>query len=163
MTGCRASLVMFLIAVIAAPANATPEPEPASGAFTGVVPIIPTGWKPTERDSTKGTYEAVGSSQWQGTWTGVTTYRARGTSDLNRGGAGSGVLDETFTGGAADGDTGTLSFRWTYVFEPDGRIRLDGRIVGGTGDFAAATGRVTADGFANAAYTVGALRGSWTH
>lgn len=144
------------------PATATTAADPVSGVFTGAIPIIPTAWEPSAATPTAGTYEAVGTSQWQGTWTGLTTYHARATGDLNRGGAGSGTMDETFVGRSADGGTGTLIFRWTYVFESDGHLTMDGHIVGGTGDFTGATGEVTAEGVANPAYTIGTFRGTWS-
>lgn len=151
-----------LLIVAASPAVATAGADPVGGAFTGAVPIIPTAWQSSPDNATTGTYEAVGTSQWQGTWTGVTTYHARATGDLNQGGAGSGTMDETFIGRSTDGGTGTIVFRWTYVFEPDGRLTFDGHIVGATGDFTGATGKVTADGVANPAYTIGTFRGSWS-
>jgi hypothetical protein len=103
---------------------------------------------------------------WEGTWTGVAEYTFHGRVDAVTG-AGSGTIDEVFTGRDRDGRLGTIRFAETATLTPTGvpdtfSLRLEMRIVKGTGDFANARGEAVAVGLGNAAFSEGTFSGQWT-
>src|SRR5204862_2859779 len=61
-----------------------------------------------------------GTSDWTGTWTGSTTWTLTGDISLTAGG--SGRIDEVFTGHAADGRAGTLTFVEHFTLDATGHI-----------------------------------------
>lgn len=149
-------------ALAIAPTARAAAPEMASGTWQTIVPVVLTHYQPRMlTNPTRGTYTGLGSTLWQGTWTGVTHYTIGGTADLVTG-AGSGTIDETFTGRSADGGTGTLHFTETYVLDASGSIIIDATIVGATGDFLGSRGQVVFTGTENGVVEgSGRYRGSW--
>jgi hypothetical protein len=154
--GCILLLMAASLAVAIPSASAQPASNVA-GTWQAIVPILTTTYQPSPTDPTTGSYEGVGSSLWQGTWTGVTYYTSRGTLNVASG-AGSGAFDETFAGRSTDGGTGTITFTWTYTVDPHGHILFWGRIIDASGDFTGARGTLTAEGT-----VLGAVSGNGTY
>jgi hypothetical protein len=116
----------------------------------------------TDYDPVTGAFECTASSQWTGSWTGITTAQAEGTYDFVTG-SGSGTIKETFVGRSSDGTTGTLRFTETFVADgPSLTLHVDARIVEGTGDWVGATGYATFDGTLSSGTGFGGYAGSWT-
>lgn len=143
-------------------AQAGARTHAVSGSWQEVVPVSMTSYTPSAGDPLTGRYQGIGSTLWQGTWTGVTHYVMQGTANLVTG-AGSGTLQETFVGRSDDGGTGTLDFSETYTLADDGTLVIQARITGGSGDFARARGSVS---FLGQQYGVatgnGSYSGRWT-
>lgn len=158
-----AALACLALSSLAPDALAAPRAHPVSGTWQEIVPVSMTSYTPSAGDPLTGHYQGVGSTLWQGTWTGVTHYTMTGTANLVSG-AGSGTLQETFAGRASDGGTGTLDFAESYTIAPDGSLSIQARIVGGTGDFAGAHGSVTFLGHQYGVATGnGTYSGRWSH
>lgn len=157
-------LLACLAVTLPAPgALAAPRTHAVSGTWQEVVPVSMTSYTPSAGDPLNGQYQGVGSTLWQGTWTGVTHYTMQGTANLVTG-AGSGTLQETFVGRSTDGGTGTLDFSESYTVAVDGTISIQARIVGGTGDFAGARGSVDFLGHQYGVATGnGTYSGRWSH
>lgn len=116
----------------------------------------------TDYDPVTGAFHCTSSTQWTGTWTGVTHVQGEGTFDFVTG-SGSGTVEETFAGRASDGTTGTLRFTETWVVDGTAMtIHVDARVVEGTGDWIGATGRVSFDGTMSSGSGFGGYAGSWT-
>src|SRR2546423_1816827 len=79
-------------------------------------------------DPATGDLICTGTSDWTGTWTGSTTWTVTARQDLATGAA-SGRIDEVFTGHAADGRTGTLTFVEHFTLDAAGPIDIRGHIV----------------------------------
>ncbi len=146
------------LGLFASPASAHNRGEPVDGRWFGVVPCVATTVDPASTHTV-----CTGSSTWDGTWTGVTRYAYDGTLDVVAG-AGQGTIDETFTGRDADGRTGMMRFAEMVVLTPTGipdtaSVRIDATIVGGTGGFRTARGRVVFTGVVNLAGGAGTFSG----
>jgi hypothetical protein len=72
--------------------------------------------------------------------------------------AGAGTIDETFIGRDSGGRTGTISFTERYVLDPSGRLVINAKVIGGTGDFQRGAGIVNFTGT-----EVGAVTGNGTY
>jgi hypothetical protein len=102
----------------------------------------------------------TGTSDWTGTWTGSTTWTLTGRVSLTTGG--SGQIEEVFTGHAADGRAGTLTFIEHFTLDATGHIDIKGRIVQSTGGLAGSRGYARWVGTANADGSgVGTYSGRW--
>jgi hypothetical protein len=118
-------------------------------------------YTPSATDPTTGSYEGVGSTLWQGTWTGLTHYAIQGTANLVTG-AGSGSLTETFVGRSSDGRRGTIRLGETYVLDAAGHLRIRARVTDATGQFIGGRGSMTFDGtMVGIATGSGTYRGRW--
>jgi hypothetical protein len=144
-------VVALVLAAPASPVHAA-RPEAVHGTWQTLVPAALTSFHPSTADPTTGTFTAIGSTAWSGTWTGVTTYTMSGTIDLITNES-SGILDETFTG-----RQGTLSLHEHFTLDAAGHLRITCRIVHGTGDYAGSRGRVVFDG-----QMIGVVSGSGTY
>lgn len=142
-------VVAFFLVALSGTARAS---TPVQGTWQTLVPAAITSFQPSAADPTKGTFTAVGSTAWQGTWNGITTYTMSGTLDLVTNES-SGVLNETFTG-----RPGTLSLTERFALDAAGHLHIACRIVSGTGQFAATRGRVVFDG-----QMIGIVSGSGTY
>ena len=95
-----------------------------------------------------------------GTWVGVWVENADLYLDVNTEDVW-GTADETFTGRASDGTIGSLHILEQVQIEgSDSSLSGQGRIVGGTGDWAGSSGTYTAIGF-NPAVGFGAYEAKW--
>jgi hypothetical protein len=151
----------LLIAPSAARATTNEREKPVNGKWATLVPVAFTSYEPTPGHPLTGSYEGVGSTEWQGTWRGITKYSIGGSVDLVTG-AGSGWLHEKFIGRFSDGRVGTLTLDERYTLTSTGEFHVDARIVSGTRDFAHASGHVRFAGrTAGAAFGVGTYTGSW--
>lgn len=110
-------------------------------------------------DPATGDITCTGTSAWTGTWTGSTTWKVTGNQDLATG-AGSGRIDEVFTGHAADGRSGTLTFVENFTLDAAGNIDIHGRIVSSSGELARSHGRARWVGTSSA--TTGSGSGTYS-
>ena len=148
MTRIKTSIGCILISMAASLAVAAPPvlAQTASDvAGTWQAIALTTTYQPSSTDPTAGSFEGVGSELWQGTWTGVSSFTARGTANLVTG-ASSGTLEETLFGRSTDGGTGTMSIAWVFSIGADGHVLFRGRIVDATGDFTGARGTLVIEG-----------------
>lgn len=155
--GCLVSLAVTLVSAPPALAKQADRDHTVAGTWQTLVPVTLTSYQPSASDPTTGTYTGVGSTLWQGTWTGVTHYSISGTANLVTG-AGSGTLTETFIGRATDAGQGTLDFTETYTLDTAGHLLIRARIIGGTGDFHNAKGAVRFEGM-----EIGIVTGNGTY
>jgi hypothetical protein len=156
-----AAVGLGVVGVAGNPAEAHPVPN-VTGNWQTVVPVTLTSYQPSADNPTIGSYAGVGTTAWLGTWTGLTRYQIHGTANLVTG-AGSGVIDETFTGGSADGKTGTMRFLETYTIDSASQIRIVARLVSGTGDFSGSKADVVFLGIEYGAATGnGTYSGTWS-
>jgi hypothetical protein len=101
-----------------------------------------------------------GTSDWTGTWSGSTTWTLTGDISLTAGG--SGRIDEVFSGHAADGRVGTLTFVEHFTLDATGHIDIKGKIVKASGEFAGSRGHAHWIGTANADGSgAGTYSGRW--
>lgn len=161
-----AALAAAGIAVIAlsCPAAQAAGTESVHGSWQTLVPAALTSFSPSPGNPTTGAFTAVGSTEWFGSWTGVTTYTMSGTIDLLTNES-TGVLQETFIGTAGSTSaTGTLELTEQYTLDASGWLGIRCRIVSGSGAFAGAHGKVT---FAGQMLSIvsgsGTYTGTWTH
>ncbi len=160
----QVALASAVLAMFAAPAASAKETgaRAVAGTWQTIVPVSLTSYQPSPSDPTTGDYTGVGSTMWQGTWTGVTHYRIRGTANLVTG-AGQGAIEETFIGRAGSDEVGTLIFSETYTLDATGRIKIHARITGGTGAFESSVGVASFDGIVLGVITgSGSYVGRWT-
>ena len=127
--------------------------ERLTGDWGGAVPCVPTAV-----DTSSNQVSCVGSTTWAGSLTGQTHYTFDGTTDLVTG-AGEGTIDETFVGWDEQGRVGTLRFSETIASVPSGipntgYVRIEARVVDGSGGFEGARGRLV---FVGTVSTVGAI------
>jgi len=116
------------------------------GSWVEELSCLPTEATP-DQDLATAHITCIGSSTWQGGWTGQTEFTAEGTVDLATG-AITGTATETFTGVyTGDGSVGTLTFAHVVTSDATGWFHVDGIIVGGTGDFAGSSGSAHFDGY----------------
>jgi hypothetical protein len=140
------------------PARAAPfvATTPVTGAWANEFCLF------TNYDASNGAGECTASSQWTGTWNGVTVARYTGTLDAVTG-EGKGAIDETFAGRASDGRTGTLHFQGTVELSgADHSLHIVETMIDSTGDFAGSAGTVTFDGISVGGAGIGGIRGQWT-
>lgn len=153
-----AGAICLAVMVSAAPA-AQAKRTPLAGKWANPAPCVFTAYDVLG----SGEFSCIGSSIWQGSFTGSTTFVAKGTVDLLTGDS-SGTIDETFTGLADDGTNGTLHLLETYTIDGESAtIHIDARIVGGTGGFAPSHGEMSFYGPYPLVAGAGEYRGSWTH
>ena len=115
----------------------------------------------TSYDLVTGEFSCVGTTDWVGTWTGVTTYTVHAVLDLDTGDSW-GSVDETFIGIAADGTAGTLHFDETFTIDGSTlEINLEFRIIEGTGEFEGSRGSGTFDGIIGGTSGLGSYSGHW--
>lgn len=100
-------------------------------------------------DPSTGDVICTGTSDWTGTWTGSTTWTLTGNVNLATG-AGSGRIDEVFTGRARDRRKGTLTFVEQFTLDATGKIDIRGEIVGSSGGLAGSHGHARWIGITNA-------------
>lgn len=155
LTQLAATMPLAALILSGAPAHARPAPNVA-GSWQTIVPVTLTSYQPSS-DPTTGTYAGVGTTEWQGTLTGVTHYKIHGTANLITG-VGSGAIDETFIGRSVNGETGTMRFTETYVLDDAGHIRIEASLVDATGEFAGSRATLA---FAGTEY--GAATGNGTY
>lgn len=154
-------LVGLLLAGAATPARADAASVPVTGTWQALLPDVITSFEPSGADPTKGAFTAVGSTLWNGSWTGVTTYTVRGTIDLVTN-ANSGTLAETFTGGSSAAGSGTIDLTETFLLDATGHLTIRTSIVAGSGDFQGSHGRVDFDGhMISIATGSGTYNGRW--
>jgi hypothetical protein len=166
----RRSLVtiLVLLGASALPGRADAAAGPAGittstvgGSWAQVVNCVFTRYEPSTGD-----FSCVGSSTWEGSWTGVTHYDVIGRYDAATGGM-RGTLDETFIGAyVPDKSRGTLHFSERFVIDgATSVLHIDTDIVGGDGDptFRCSGGRLTFDGIAPGATGFGGYQGTWVH
>jgi hypothetical protein len=77
-------------------------------------------------DPATGDLVCTGTSHWRGTWKGSTTWKVTGNQDAS--GAASGRIDEVFTGRAADGRKGGLTFVEHFTLDAEGNIDISGHV-----------------------------------
>jgi hypothetical protein len=138
-------------------APAAARSVPVGGTWQQLVNCAPTSYDPFTKKLT-----CIGSTYWQGTWTGITNYTVTGTADLLTGDA-QGTIRETFRGRADDGTVGTLEFSERFWLNgAASRFHLEAKIVCGTGGFAGSKGGAAFDGTDNLATGRGTYAGRWT-
>jgi hypothetical protein len=147
-------------------------PSPAEAAPGRTTTTVGGGWialvscAPTSFDPTTGKLTCIGSSAWDGAWTGVTHYTASAVLNLATGDI-RGTIDEVFTGVYTVNDAmGTLSFHETFHIDgATNALQLTATIIGSSGDptFQCSQGRVTFDGFVPIVTGAGGYEGKWTH
>lgn len=118
------------------------------GGWIGVLPCIPMAAAPEPgQPTTLRRFTCTSGTFWDGAWTGQTHFVATGTLDLMSG-DGSATIDETFYGVATgDRSHGTLHLVGTVILDgATSTLRVHEGVVGGTGQFADATGDVVFEG-----------------
>lgn len=162
-----AAAVAAALMLLPLPAHAA-SADRVEGKWQTLVPAALTSFTPSKANPTTGAFTAVGSTEWRGTWIGVTTYTMSGTIDLLTNES-SGVLQETFigtTGGtpAAAGEVGTLMLTEQFTLGVDGDLQIHCRIVGGAGRFAESRGHVDFEGqMLSVVEGSGTYAGAWKH
>jgi hypothetical protein len=155
-----------LLSVLGTPLTgnaAEPRATVVGGSWLNEVPCIFTSFDPDT-----GRVTCTGSSTWQGSWTGVTRFEARGVTDPKTGDLRA-TLTETFVGTyLADRSTGSLMFTESITVEgATGAVLIEGDIGGGSGDptFRCSRGHVSFDGFSTpgGVLAFGGWRGVWNH
>jgi hypothetical protein len=157
------------IATAAGPATAVAPPAVPPGVTTST---IGGSWAQvvncvfTRYDPSTGDFGCVGSSTWEGAWTGLTHYDATGTYNAATGDM-HGTLMETFTGlYLPDKSHGTLRFAERFAIDgATSVVHIEAEILGGDGDptFRCSSGHVAFDGVAPGSTGLGGYRGSWIH
>lgn len=153
--GMRIAVMLALLVVVAVHAAHAESGTAAAGQW------INEGCALTEYDPATGRFEGVGTTDWVGTWTGVTTYTVQGTVDLFTGDV-EGTIDKTFTGTADDGAIGSLYLFDTFTIDGSTfAFHLEFCILGGTGDFRGSRGWGTFDGTVIGSSGYGSYDGYW--
>ncbi|MHB8465580.1 MAG: hypothetical protein ACYDH6_00120 [Acidimicrobiales bacterium] len=153
-------LTLCCVGITATPAQAKNASQPVGGGFT-TAPCAITSFVPVPGSPTTGRFVCASTSQWTGTWTGITTLTAAGRLNLVTGEA-EGTADETFAGRASDGSTGSLHVSDVFTIGADGYLRDVAVIISGTGDWVGAAGRAVFDGFNYLGPGYGGYHGSWS-
>jgi hypothetical protein len=153
-------LAGLCLGLMVAPAQARNASRPVGGGFT-TAPCAITSFVPDPGSPTTGRFVCTSTSQWTGTWTGITTLTAAGRLNLVTGEA-RGTADEMFVGRASDGTTGSLHVSDVFTIGADGYLRDVGVIVGGTGDWVGAAGKAVFDGFNYLGPGYGGYHGYWS-
>jgi hypothetical protein len=156
-----ATTLAFLVFVLVVPAAAADHGHRSEVAGDWTNPVGACVGHITSVDPATGDLlGCTGTSDWTGTWTGSTTWTLTGDVSLTAGG--SGRIDEVFTGHAADGRTGTLTFVEHFTLDATGHIDIKGKIVDSSGSLAGSRGRAHWVGTANADGSgVGTYSGRW--
>jgi hypothetical protein len=138
--------IVLLSALFPVHASASKK-QSIRGGWVGATPCVITSYDPSPSDPTTGTFSCVGSTTWDGSWTGQTEFAVKGTINFLTGDA-SGTLEETLYGIAtADQSTGSLQFTERFrVYGATNTLHIDLKIVGGTGDWVGSRGQLTFDG-----------------
>jgi len=162
-------VALLAIAATAAPAGAAARPAGPAGVTTS---IVGGSWAQvvncvfTRYDPSSGDFNCVGSSTWEGAWTGVTHYDVTGTYNVTTGDV-HGTFHETFIGiYVPDKSHGTLGFQERLVIDgATSVIHIDTEIVDGDGDptFRCSSGHLTFDGLTAGPTGFGGYRGTWIH
>jgi hypothetical protein len=153
--------IIFWASLLASPAASAGPGLNVTGTWQTIVPVTMSSYTPSAADPTTGSYQGVGSTLWQGTWSGLTDYTIRGTANLVTG-AGAGSITETFAGRSSDGKSGTIRFGETYALDATGHLRIRARVLDATGQFTGGHGSVTFVGtMVGIATGSGSYRGRW--
>ncbi|MCA1843514.1 MAG: hypothetical protein LC792_10090 [Actinobacteria bacterium] len=159
-------VALLALGVGAPPAGAEVSPagvttSTVGGAWAQVVNCVFTRYDPSNGDFT-----CVGSSTWEGAWTGLTHYDATGTLNPATGDM-RGTLEETFVGTyVRDKSHGTLRFHEKFVIDgATSVLHIDTQILGGDGDptFRCSSGQMAFDGLTPGPTGFGGYRGTWIH
>jgi hypothetical protein len=120
-------------------------------------------------DPATGDLVCTGTSDWTGTWKGSTAWRLTGNQDTGSG-AVSGRIAEVFTGRAADGRKGRLTFVEHLELDAEGNIDITGHITHSCGALTGSSGHAhwvgtssVADGSGHGPYTGRWHEGRSTH
>lgn len=130
-----------ILALAAGVTGAQARTLQSSGFWVTNVPCLFTDINPSTNE-----FACTGSNDWGGTLNGVTYFTGEGTYDPVTQAA-QGTFDERFVGAAADGAHGTLHLQHSFTIGgvTDSNpllLRSDAKVVGGTGGFKGATGRL---------------------
>lgn len=165
MCKLRSGLVAMCAAIattIVVPADAaTPVETYGSALQSACAQTSADGYEPAT-----GRFDCQGTLAFRGTWTGLASFRTRGTVGLISGDA-SGTVEAHFDGVSASIDhKGHLDFNGTVsIVGSTGSTVVRLTIVGGSGAFLGATGTVTATGTTLITGGPALLNyyGTWTH
>jgi hypothetical protein len=120
-------------------------------------------------DPATGDLVCTGTSDWTGTWKGSTAWKLTGNQDPGSG-AVSGRIAEVFTGRAADGRKGGLTFVEHLELDAEGNIDITGHITHSCGALTGSSGHAhwvgtssVADGSGHGPYTGRWQEGRSTH
>jgi hypothetical protein len=137
----RLSIAIALAALLLFPATGAAKPRHVHGSWQNPEPL-----SISSLDPVTGAYKLSGGSQWQGTFSGATTFTSDGHTNLLTGET-EGTIDETFTGSTPRGRAGTLHLTETVSVAPmTGDTTIVAHIDGGTGVFKRSRGKVTFTG-----------------
>ena len=142
-------LAVIVLAVVAFPTAASAaKKQSVGGGWIGAIPCAFTSYTPSPGAPTTGDATCSSGSFWDGSWTGQTTYTAKGKINFLTGDS-TGTVDETFNGiSTSDDSTGTLHFLERYHLDGATNVlHIDCRIVGGTGDWVGSRGHAVFDAF----------------
>jgi hypothetical protein len=154
--GRRAVALMAVLGGFVAAPTANAGQMPVNGTWQQLVNCAPTDYDPVT-----GRIHCLGSSMWQGTWTGVTNFEFDGTYDINTGDT-QGTARETFHGQASDGTSGDLYVLNHIVADGEtDQFRDEVDILGGTDGFAGSKGHVLFTGRIDETSGGGEYRGKW--
>jgi hypothetical protein len=151
---------------LSTPAGAAAGPAGATtttvgGSWAQVVNCVYTRYEPSTGD-----FSCVGSSTWEGSWTGLTHYVITGTLNPSTGDM-RGTLDETFVGTwVPDRSHGSLTFHERFTLDgATSVVHIDTDVLGGEGDpaFRCSSGHLTFDGLAPGQTGFGGYQGRWIH
>jgi hypothetical protein len=130
MKGIRVGLVAVFALALIVPAAAGAKQRPVSGTWQN-----PEALNVSSLDPISGAYRGTGTSNWQGTWAGTTTFSTQGVTNVLTGDT-RGTVDETFTGATPNGKQGTLHFLEEFTVAPfTGDFHLVAHLQSGTGAF----------------------------
>jgi hypothetical protein len=165
------ALMFVFFGALQLPASAGAA-EPGPGPRGGITTVVGGSWVGlancvfTSFDPATGDFVCIGSTSWEGSWTGITHYDLTGnfnpvTGDWH------GTITETFTGTSlADKSTGSLNLQGSLTVEGATQaVHVEEDIIDGDGDrsFRCSSGHATFDGLADAVGGMGGYHGSWTH
>ncbi len=154
-SGRIAVLAALMVSAVVPCAEATkPRRVPLTGHWANPAPCVFTEYNPLAGD-----FVCTGSSVWHGSFSGVTTFEARGKMDLVTGDM-DGTVKETFVGTAEDGTRGTLEFHETFTIRAS-EIRIEADIVRGTRGFEGSRGHMTFTGLYPVVGGAGDYTGEW--
>ena len=140
---------------LAAAAQAA-APVALTGTWQSIVNCVPLAY-----NVLTGQIHCIGSTEWSGTWTGITSYAMDGNYNLITGAA-TGTIHEVFNGTGAGGRRGTMTFTEKLTIAANtGAFRVDATLLSGTGGFTGSTGSATFIGTSNAVASSGTYSGTW--
>lgn len=143
----RLVMVPLLLLTLAMPGHASASETAVRGGYLEDVPCSSAPVIDPGADPAAFPFDCVGSTTWDGSWTGQTVFTAKGVVNLFTGDA-SGTIDETFYGVvSASQAPGTVSFHETFFLDgATNTIHIEATIIGGTDAFEGSCGTVTFDG-----------------